>query len=144
MRAGKERLQGSVNGDGFGVGWYDDAFARDPSEQLDEPCIFTSIQPAWNNLNLARLARKLRSPLLFAHVRAAYPGMPVFEGNCHPFVFGRYMCVLVPPRAAPALARHGGVAQRRFALTPPRASRAPMASARAGGCTTARSRSFLT
>lgn len=108
MRAGKERLQGSVNGDGFGVGWYDDAFARDPSEQLDEPCIFTSIQPAWNNLNLARLARKLRSPLLFAHVRAAYPGMPVFEGNCHPFVFGRYMCVLVPPRAVPALARHGG------------------------------------
>ena len=31
------------------------------------------------------------SPLVFAHVRAAYPGMPVSEQNCHPFQWGRYM-----------------------------------------------------
>ncbi|KAJ1628031.1 nucleophile aminohydrolase, partial [Pavlovales sp. CCMP2436] len=78
---------GSVNGDGFGVGWYDE----EPCTSDEEPCIFTSIQPAWNNLNLGRLARKVRSPLIFAHVRAAYPGMPVSEVNCHPFVYGRYM-----------------------------------------------------
>jgi glutamine amidotransferase len=83
-----------VNGDGFGVGWYDAAPTDDETrtnEHDDEPCVFTSIQPAWNNVNLARLARKLRSPLIFAHVRAAYPGMPASEVNCHPFVYGRYM-----------------------------------------------------
>ena len=31
------------------------------------------------------------SPVIFAHVRAAYPGMPVSEQNCHPFQFGRYL-----------------------------------------------------
>lgn len=35
-----------------------------------------------NNENLARLALKIISPLLFAHVRAAYPGIPVSEQNC--------------------------------------------------------------
>eukprot|EP00983_Pelagomonas_calceolata_P027064 850722-Pelagomonas_calceolata.AAC.2 len=31
------------------------------------------------------------SPTIFAHVRAAYPGMPVSENNCHPFAAGRYL-----------------------------------------------------
>ena len=53
--------------------------------------MFTSILPAWNNTNLSRLAEKVESPLVFAHVRAAYPGMPVSEQNCHPFVCGKYM-----------------------------------------------------
>ena len=41
--------------------------------------------------NLARLASKIMSPTIFAHVRAAYPGMPVSENNCHPFASGRYL-----------------------------------------------------
>lgn len=44
-----------------------------------------------NNENLARLSSKIISPLVFAHVRAAYPGMPVSEQNCHPFHWGRYI-----------------------------------------------------
>ncbi len=44
-----------------------------------------------NNENLGRLSCKIVSPLVFAHVRAAYPGMPVSEQNCHPFQWGRYM-----------------------------------------------------
>ena len=40
---------------------------------------------ARNNENLGRLSCKIMSPLVFAHVRAAYPGMPVSEQNCHPF-----------------------------------------------------------
>ncbi|CAI5462014.1 unnamed protein product, partial [Closterium sp. Yama58-4] len=47
--------------------------------------------PAWNNGNLKRLANKIISPLIFAHVRAAYPGIPVNDSNCQPFVCGRYM-----------------------------------------------------
>eukprot|EP00955_Chlamydomonas_euryale_P080825 363481-Chlamydomonas_euryale.AAC.6 len=35
-----------------------------------------------NNENLARLSLKIITPLMFAHVRAAYPGIPVSEQNC--------------------------------------------------------------
>lgn len=77
---------GNLNGDGFGIGWFLPDQEKDPS-----PCVFTSITPAWNNENLSRLSRKIVSPLIFAHVRAAYPGMPVSEQNCHPFQWGRYL-----------------------------------------------------
>ncbi|KAL4857151.1 Cys-Gly metallodipeptidase DUG1 [Chlorella vulgaris] len=80
---------GNLNGDGFGIGW----FPPEPtSAKADHtPCVFTSITPAWNNENLNRLATKLESGVIFAHVRAAYPGMPVSEQNCHPFQWGRYL-----------------------------------------------------
>ncbi|KDD72798.1 hypothetical protein H632_c2885p0, partial [Helicosporidium sp. ATCC 50920] len=79
---------GNLNGDGFGIGW----FPRASSLCVDaNPCVFTSVTPAWNNENLNRLATKLESGLIFAHVRAAYPGMPVSEQNCHPFQWGRYL-----------------------------------------------------
>ncbi|MDH3531860.1 MAG: class II glutamine amidotransferase [Gammaproteobacteria bacterium] len=73
-----------LNGDGFGVGWY--AHAIDPT-----PGLFTSVQPAWGNRNLARLAPKIRSTCLFAHVRAASPGSPISELNCHPFQHARFL-----------------------------------------------------
>lgn len=74
----------AVNADGFGVGWYN--LEVDP-----EPCIFTSIAPAEHNVNLARLSKKIQSHLIFGHVRAASPGSPVNDTNCHPFQFGRYL-----------------------------------------------------
>ena len=77
---------GNLNGDGFGIGWYSSSCMKDPC-----PCTFTSVTPAWNNDNLNRLAQKLSSGLIFAHVRAAYPGMPVSEQNCHPFAHGNYL-----------------------------------------------------
>ncbi|RMZ89559.1 hypothetical protein DV736_g3207, partial [Chaetothyriales sp. CBS 134916] len=68
------------NGDGFGVGWY-----TDPSLGLGpDPCIFTSTLPAWNCVNLERLAPKTASHLIFAHVRATTEGS-LAESNCHPF-----------------------------------------------------------
>ncbi|KAF9438479.1 hypothetical protein BGZ76_007598 [Entomortierella beljakovae] len=55
-----------INGDGFGVGWYE----SQPDSELDvAPCIFTSVTPAWNNMNLLRLADKIKSPLVFAHIK---------------------------------------------------------------------------
>eukprot|EP00736_Rhodelphis_marinus_P000652 Rmarinus@m.15857 len=78
-----------LNGDGFGVGWYSDSPLDD---SIEEPCIFTSISPAWNSRNLRRLAEKISSKLCFAHVRAASPGLgQISEQNCHPFQWGRYM-----------------------------------------------------
>ena len=76
-----------VNGDGFGVGWYDD----DSSDTDGTPCIFTSVLPAWNNVNLKRLAEKIKSRLVFAHVRASTGGSPSSETNCHPWNFKRLM-----------------------------------------------------
>ncbi|KAL7270615.1 glutamine amidotransferase subunit [Rhizina undulata] len=72
------------NGDGFGVGYY-----ASP-ELSDEPCIFTSTTPAWNCTNLARLAKKTTSSLVFAHVRATTTGA-LSESNCHPFAYHSLM-----------------------------------------------------
>lgn len=73
-----------LNGDGFGVGWYQPEISQ-------TPCVFTSLTPAWSNRNLQRLSEHVKSPCFFAHVRAASPGMQVAEANCHPFQFGRYL-----------------------------------------------------
>lgn len=82
--------RGSLNADGFGIGWYSPS-SSSCSRQDRTPCTFKSVTPAWNNDNLNRLATKLESGLIFAHVRAAYPGMPVSEQNCHPFAHGNYL-----------------------------------------------------
>ncbi|GJN90217.1 hypothetical protein Rhopal_003216-T1 [Rhodotorula paludigena] len=67
---------GSINADGFGVGWY----STDKDETTPGPCVFReprpladsarSITPAWSNQNLHRIADKIKSSLVFAHVRA--------------------------------------------------------------------------
>lgn len=63
-----------------------------PSHSLSLPySTNTHILSCRNNVNLKRLATKVRSPLIFAHVRAAIPGMLVSEANCHPFQYGRYL-----------------------------------------------------
>ena len=75
-----------LNGDGFGVGWYTTEFS-------EEPAVFRSITPAWNNRNLHNLARVVASSCILAHVRAATQSSGVNEANCHPFRFGKYMCM---------------------------------------------------
>lgn len=88
LRLGKTR---AINGDGFGVGWYDSSQDdENHHDSAETPCIFTSVTPAWNNLNLTRLADKIRSPLVFAHVRAS-TSASVSEANCHPWRYGRLM-----------------------------------------------------
>ncbi|EPR59510.1 WD domain, G-beta repeat-containing protein [Toxoplasma gondii GT1] len=123
--------QASLNGDGFGVGWYsspsclahtaacyeEDSFdshaydcmretsisangdratpaitdRNDPGERRRtqpltsaavgdaEPCVFTSLKPAWADRNLFILAEKIASRLIFAHVRAASTNL---TGSC--------------------------------------------------------------
>jgi predicted glutamine amidotransferase len=73
-----------LNGDGFGVGWYAPELAK-------RPALFRPITPAWNNANLRTLAGVVASPCVMAHVRAASPGMPVSEANCHPFQRDGYL-----------------------------------------------------
>lgn len=68
-----------LNGDGFGLGWYEHSID-------DVPGLFKSTQPAWNNLNLVNLTSKIKSTLFFAHVRAASQG-GVANDNCHPYKY---------------------------------------------------------
>lgn len=71
----------SINGDGFGLGWYGDH---------PEPGRYREVQPAWSDENLRYLCRHLRSHLFFAHVRAA-TGTPITRANCHPFACGPWL-----------------------------------------------------
>jgi len=73
-----------LNGDGFGVGWYALHFT-------EEPAVFRSITPAWNNRNLHNLCRVVASDCILAHVRAATQSSGVNEANCHPFRYKRYL-----------------------------------------------------
>jgi predicted glutamine amidotransferase len=70
-----------TNGDGFGIGWYDE-------EEI--PGVFHSIEPAWNDQNLREITAHIRSHLFFAHIRAAI-GSAVQQTNCHPFRHGRWL-----------------------------------------------------
>ena len=71
----------TTNGDGFGIGWYGEGA---------EPAVFKSIDPAWNDRNLREVAGQIRTPLLFAHIRAS-TGTPVQRSNCHPFRYEQWL-----------------------------------------------------
>lgn len=71
----------TTNGDGFGIGWYGES---------TNPAVFKSVHPAWNDQDLREVAGQIRTPLLFAHVRAS-SGTPVQRSNCHPFRHGRWL-----------------------------------------------------
>jgi len=71
----------TTNGDGFGIGWYGVG---------DNPGVFRSVEPAWNDRNLKELATHVESPIVFAHIRAS-SGSPIQHTNCHPFRHGRWL-----------------------------------------------------
>ncbi len=71
----------SINGDGFGLGWYG---------QYTEPGLYREVRPAWSDENLRHLCHHIRSHLFFAHARAA-TATPVARNNCHPFAYNRWM-----------------------------------------------------
>jgi glutamine amidotransferase len=71
----------TTNGDGFGVGWYDDG---------GTPRLYRSTHPAWNDRNLRELAAGVSSPLFFAHIRAS-TGTAIQQTNTHPFRCGRWL-----------------------------------------------------
>ena len=75
----------TVNGDGFGFGWY----PVNPRAG-NVPSRFRSTEPAWNDQNLRELTQAIESPLFFSHVRAA-AGPPIQQTNCHPFRFQNWL-----------------------------------------------------
>jgi glutamine amidotransferase len=71
----------TINGDGFGVGWYG---------ALETPGIYHSTEPAWNDRNLHELSAHAAAERVFAHIRAS-TGTAVQQTNCHPFRHGRWL-----------------------------------------------------
>jgi predicted glutamine amidotransferase len=70
-----------MHGDGFGIGWYG---------ERAEPGVYREVMPAWSDENLLSLACSVKSPLFFAHVRAA-TGTAIARQNSHPFHHGRWL-----------------------------------------------------
>jgi predicted glutamine amidotransferase len=71
----------TINGDGFGLGWYGDRCT---------PGVFRDVLPAWNDSNLKSISHQIKSSQFFAHVRAS-TGTPISRENCHPFSYKNWM-----------------------------------------------------
>ncbi|MEU7949064.1 ergothioneine biosynthesis protein EgtC [Micromonospora taraxaci] len=73
---------GTINADGFGVGWY-------PGE--GEPVRYRRAQPIWSDPTIAQLAAVTRAGAVLAAVRSATVGMAVLDGAAAPFAEGRWL-----------------------------------------------------
>jgi gamma-glutamyl hercynylcysteine S-oxide hydrolase len=74
---------GTVNADGFGVGWY---AAGDP-----QPARYRRAGPIWADESFADLARVTRSGAILAAVRDATPGSAEGAAAAAPFASGRWL-----------------------------------------------------
>lgn len=72
-----------TNGDGFGVGWYG---------RNNEPGVYRSVYPAWNDENLKQLGHHIEAPIFLAHIRRS-TGTAVQPSNCHPFQYANWLFV---------------------------------------------------
>ncbi|OZM72393.1 ergothioneine biosynthesis protein EgtC [Amycolatopsis antarctica] len=70
------RRGGTVNADGFGLGWFDDE---------GETLWYRRPSPLWTDEALPAIANSLRTKAFLAAVRSGTPGMPVTEAACAPF-----------------------------------------------------------
>jgi glutamine amidotransferase len=82
--APRRQRYGTVNADGFGVGWYV------PSVRA-EPVRYRRGMPIWNDPSFASLAPTVSSGCVVAAVRSATAGYPADEANAAPFAFGRWL-----------------------------------------------------
>lgn len=71
------RGSGTVNVDGFGLGWFPRGDAR--------PRRYRRACPIWADDHLPELAADVRTGAYLAAVRAGTPGMPVTDAACAPF-----------------------------------------------------------
>jgi glutamine amidotransferase len=74
---------GTVNADGFGVGWFPTGGA--------EPVRYRRAVPMWMDVNFAALAPAVSSGAVLAAVRSATVGMPVTESACAPMRCGDWL-----------------------------------------------------
>jgi gamma-glutamyl hercynylcysteine S-oxide hydrolase len=81
--APRRQRHGTVNADGFGIGWYADGD--------DVPARYRRDIPMWGDASLPDLARVTRSGAVLAAVRSATPGMALGEAAVAPFASGSWL-----------------------------------------------------
>ncbi|MDQ1634458.1 MAG: gamma-glutamyl hercynylcysteine S-oxide hydrolase [Frankiaceae bacterium] len=81
--APRRQKYGTVNADGFGVGWY--------SPSRPEPARYRTSQPLWSDESFASIAGVIESGCVLAGVRSASVGMPVEVTATAPFTDGRWL-----------------------------------------------------
>lgn len=81
--APRRQRYGTVNADGFGIGWYADG---DP-----QPARYRSDRPMWTDPFVRDLGRVVRTRALLAAVRSGTDGMPYGEATAAPFAEGPYL-----------------------------------------------------
>jgi len=74
---------GTINADGFGIGWY--------TGGRTEPSRYRRACPMWADETLPDLTRDTRSGAVLAAARSATVGMPVVETAAAPFRSGRWL-----------------------------------------------------
>ncbi|MEA5596616.1 ergothioneine biosynthesis protein EgtC [Rivularia sp. UHCC 0363] len=82
----QEMISGTVNADGFGVGWYH-------AQKDTEPFSYRSTLPIWNDVNLPSLSRYVESGCVVSYVRSATAGQALDISNCQPFKYQRLLFI---------------------------------------------------
>ncbi|SOD63528.1 glutamine amidotransferase [Streptomyces zhaozhouensis] len=82
--APRRQAGGTINADGFGIGWY-------PPDDGAGPVRYRRSVPVWADANLPGLAGLLHSGAVLAAVRSASPGCGHDEAAVAPFALGRWL-----------------------------------------------------
>jgi glutamine amidotransferase len=82
---------GTVNADGYGVGWYPDVDPGGDSGGARLALRYRRGCPMWADGNLPALASAVTSPAILAAIRNATTGMPVIETAAAPFADGPWL-----------------------------------------------------
>jgi gamma-glutamyl hercynylcysteine S-oxide hydrolase len=82
--APRHQTHGTINADGFGVGWYD-------RDKRAEPARYRTTRQIWADLSFASIAGLVSSNAVLAAVRSASPGMPIEETSTPPFTEGPWL-----------------------------------------------------
>jgi glutamine amidotransferase len=120
--APRRQCHGTMNADGWGVGFYTDV--------RPEPARWRSSRPLWSDQSFASLAPVISSTCVIAAVRSATVGMPPDETAAAPFQSGRWLmshngvvdrALLGPHPAAESVGDSAQLAAHLFDLGPERA-----------------------
>lgn len=82
--APRRQRHGTINADGWGVGWYDTA-------RRSEPARYRTSRPMWADRSFASWAGLVDSSAVLAAVRSATPPAPVEESGTPPFTAGHLL-----------------------------------------------------
>jgi glutamine amidotransferase len=82
--APRYQTHGTINADGFGVGWYD-------RDKRGEPARYRTTRQIWADPSFASIAGLVTSNAVLAAVRSASPGMAIEETSTPPFTEGPWL-----------------------------------------------------